>query len=298
MHRAESSSQTTHPTAPPTEYQVGQITYRRRENGQLSRKCPECGGWIGLGPKGGLWSFNLHVNSASCVKEKERKASHPGLRTASNAEVPTSLSLPSPFTVPAAPVPTHSSTPGPCAVLPQQFTPSTLPPPGPYSQSALSSPQILSSPSYTHDLLTLPSLVDFKPPGQYSQGPSAVLSPPQKRCPGSLDLWEPGDPATTYPFNLHSYDSEGPAKLPWTVAVGERPRSLRLWSDSCAGVCDPSRSCCQPCAEITSSTQYHQVVDRAKNDCSHWAYDKLNWEQVVRRVREKNDLLVRERSKV
>ena len=284
MHCAESSSQNTHSPTPPTEYQVDQITYRRRENGQLSRECPECGRWIGLGSRGGHWSFDLHVKSASCVKEKERKtfeAAHPGLRTTNDTNVPTSP--PSPFIVSAALTPAHS------------FTPSMPPPPRPRSWSTPGSPQIPSSPSHIHEHLAVPSLTLGS--GWNSYWP-AVPPLPQKKCPGSLILWEPGDPATTYPFNLHSYDSNGPAKLPWTVAVGERPRSLRLWSDSCVGVCDPSRSCCQPCAKITSSAKYHQIVDRAKNDCSHRAYDKLNWQQVVRRVWEKNDLLMRERSKV
>ena len=120
----------------------------------------------------------------------------------------------------------------------------------------------------------------------------------QKKCSGSLVLWEPGDPATTYPVNLHSHDPTGSAALPWTVGVGERPGSLQLRSDSCNGVCGPLESCCQDCAKITSSSGYQQLEHRAKNDHTHWAYNKLNWEQLVGRTREKSDLLMKERSKV
>ena len=248
------------PPIPPTdECQANDGTYRR-ENGLTSRLCPECNRWIGLGPKGGEWSFQLHVNSTSCVKERKKnvsEAAHPVTKSTIYTKIPTPP--PSLFTTPVS------------------FTlDSPLPSLGVSSWSAPSSPQICSSPSYARSRIALPSL--SLESEWYSRQPAA---PPlaQKKCPGSLVLWEPGDPATTYPFNLHRNNQERSTKPPWTVAVGERYGSLRLWSDSCCGICGPSESCCQACTAITSSTKYHQIEDRATNDHGHRAYDNLTWEQ-------------------
>jgi len=161
--------------------------------------------------------------------------------------------------------------------------------------SAAGSPQICSTPSYIRSHIALPSLTLES---AWCPQWSAVPPLAQKKCPGSLVLWEPGDPATTYPFNLHSQALKSSIKLPWVVAVGEHSGSLRLWSNNCSGVCDPSQSCCYSCAEITSSTKYQQAGDCAKSDSRHHAYDKLNWEQMAGRTREKGDLLKKERSKV
>lgn len=319
MYRADKSSQNMHHPPTPPKYLVNGNMYHRHENGSTSRQCSVCGRWIGLGPKGGEWSFQLHVNSTSCAKEREKKvATRPVSKSTSYTEVPTSPL--SPFTTPTSLALAYPFAPGPFTSLPHQFIPSAPcslagplpltpgsrpphlialdpPPPslGTSSWSAPGSPQICSTPSYIRSHTALPSLALES---AWCPQWSAVPPLAQKMCPGSLVLWEPGDPATTYPFNLHHQDLKSPIKLPWTVAVGERPGSLRLWSDNCTSVCDPSQSCCHSCAEITPSTRYQQVEDRAKNDSRHRAYDKLSWEQMAGRTREKGDLLAKERSKV
>ena len=301
---------TPNPPVSPSKSQIEGSAYCRHENGSVSRKCPTCGKWISLGPKGGEWSFQLHTGSSSCTKERkkvelEATRAYPVSKTSSYAEIPTLP--PSPFTLPASLGP--GLVDGPSAtrlfanLLPSttnsHLPPFTLnPPPSSLrtsSWSAPSSPQICSTPSYASSHMALPSLsLESKWRSHW-----LTVSPlTQKKCSGSLVLWEPGDPATTYPFNLHSHDPTGSAALPWTVGVGERPGSLRLRSDSCNGVCGPLESCCQDCAKITLSSGYQQLEHRAKNDHTHRAYDKLNWEQLVGRTREKSDLLMKERSKV
>ena len=148
--------------------------------------------------------------------------------------------------------PAHPSTPGTHAVSPQRPTPRT------YSWSASSSPQIPSPSSHGHIALLSITLES----GWRSQPPT-VSPPPQKMSPGSLTLGEPGVPAATYLVDLHSYKPKGPTRLPWTVGVGERPRSLRSCSDSCGGICNPLPSCCRPCTEIASSAKYRRVVGHA-----------------------------------
>lgn len=313
MHRVEPPHQNvSNPLIPPSESQTRSSTYCQHENGSISRKCLVCGRWIGLGPKGGEWSFQLHVGSSSCTKERkkmelEAARTHPVSKTTSYAEMPTLP--PSPFTLPASSDPVLVNNPSATHPL-TNLLPSTMdshpppffaldPPPLSLrtpSWSAPSSPQICSTPSmYASSHMTLPSLTLES---NWQSRWLAVSPLTQKKCLGSLVLWESGDPATAYPFNLHSCDLKDSITLPWAVTVGERPSSLRLRSESCRGVCGPSQSCCQDCAEITSSTKYQQLEDRAKNDHKHRAYDKLNWEQLVGRTREKSDLLVKERSKV
>jgi len=293
MNRAEPKS---HSHTPPPEYQADDGEYSRRENGLVSRKCPACGRWIGLGPKGGAWSFQQHVNSNSCAKERKKKELEAVRPTSKATNVFTPHPLP--FMAPASLAP----------ALPQQYIPSAFhllanSSPSPHlatpslrpSWSAPSSPQICSAPSYTHSHVALPSLA--LEPKWLPQVPT-IPPPARKGCPGSLILWEPGDPATTYPFTLHSRNLKDSTPLPWTVELGERPGSLRLRSDECRGVSGPSQSCCQPCAGITSSTKYQQVEDHAKHDHKHRAYDKLNFEQLATRTHEKSSLLTKERSKV
>ena len=237
-------------------------------------------------------------------RRKESEAAHLVSKSTNYPEIPTLP--PSPFAalatstsmlVPSAPHSLAGLLPSALGSPPSHLFALSPPPPSLKTSpwSAPSSPHIHSISSHTSSHIALPSLA--LEPKQHSHWPT--VSPlAQKKCPGSLILWEPGDPATTYPFNLHSFSLEGSATLPWTATIGERPGSLRLRSDDCDGVSGPSQSCCQPCAGIATSTKYQQVEGRAKNDCRHRAYDKLNWEQLVGRTREKSDLLAKERSKV
>ncbi|KAF9778156.1 hypothetical protein BJ322DRAFT_1025247 [Thelephora terrestris] len=305
-HTERPQNSISNPPVPPLESSIQSGAYRQQENGSMSRKCPTCGKWIGLGPKGAEWSFQLHTGSNSCAKERkkmelEAARAHPPSKSMGYTAIP--MLPPSPFISPVSSAPALIDKPSATRLL-ANVLPSTidshlfpLDPPSPsfgtLAWSAPGSPQVCSTPSISSHI-ALPSLMleSNWHPNWPALSPLTQIPPAQKSCPGSLVLWEPGDPATTYPFNLHS--SEGSSTLPWTVAVGERPGSLRLWSNSCGGVCDPSQPCCQDCAEITSSIKYQQADNRAKNDYKHRVYDKLNWEQLVKRTREKSDLLMKE----
>ena len=293
MHHTKPSSQNT-PTSdvPLPEYQINSNTYRQCENGFLSQQCSACGRWIGLGPKGGEWPFRLHVNSTSCAKERKKKASgtaHLVSKSTSCSQILTSPS--SPVITPTFSAPTYPFAPEFHTPLPPQPVPSASPLSlRTSSWSAPSLPQICSTPSSTWTNIPLPSLTLES--SWHSQQP--VVLPPQKMCPGSLVLWEHGDPAMTYPFNLHSQELKSSVKLPWMATVGERAGSLRLRSDNCGGICNTLQPCCHPCAKITSSTEYQRVEDHAKNDHKHRAYDILSWKQMTTRTREKSSLLVKQ----
>jgi len=205
-------------------------------------------------------SSNWQVASA-CILTQEATC-----LASKSASYPEVLTAPlSPFATPASLAPAYPFIPGFHTLLPQQFitsapcslagslppalgsrppdlfTPDHPPSPKTSSWSAPSSPQISSTPSHTRSYIALPSLALKS--AWLSQWPTVPLLT-QKMCSGSLALWEPGDLAATYPFNLHSRNQKDSVKLLWTVAVGERPGSLRLCSNCCNGACDPSQSCC------------------------------------------------------
>jgi hypothetical protein len=203
---------------------------------------------------------------------------------------------PSPFIEPISSASTYPSFPGFHIPLPQQYLPPVPPPPSlrTFSWSAPSSPQIHPVPGIC-DQIVAPSLT-LESTWNLQKHPAPPFI--QKSCLGSLVLWEPGNPATMYPFNLHSNDLRGHAKQPWSVTLSKCPGSLRLHSDSCSTICNTSQPCCQPCAEIMSTAKYRQVEDCAKSECRHRAYNMLTWEQMMARMREKSDLLAKEQSKV
>ena len=96
---------TPNPPVSPSKSQIEGSVYCRHKNGSVSRKCPTCGKWIGLEPKGGEWSFQLHTSSSSCTKERkkvelEAARAYPVLKTSSYAKIPTLP--PSPFTLPTS----------------------------------------------------------------------------------------------------------------------------------------------------------------------------------------------------
>ena len=309
-----------------SQYEYNGGVYCRGADDWIYRQCPTCSSWIGLRPKGSEYSFKLHVGSSACTKAKNAQESPHMCATSKHAGnthvvgAPSSssvmspsnssplqqlvhpvypLSIGSPFDEKRRDSQTHVASSLVHTSPSNTHSPlhNTCPFPSTSLWSALSSPQLSSAPlpHYNHKLI-LPSLAlesaTFLP---LIQTQTTLM---KQDCRGSLVLWESGDPATTYPYNLHSTSMDGTTRLPWQATVGERPNSLRLRSDECQGTCVPSQPCCGPCSKIQSSIKYRKIVDCARTDHAHRAYSKLSWEQVVERSREKADQLVKERTKV
>lgn len=281
--------------------------YRQSTDDKRSRQCQNCNSWIGLGPNGGEYSYRLHVGSSACTKAKNAlENSHATAKHSGNTRLPgapssfSTASLPptlSPSNTLPLQHPPHLPPPSSASLL--SLYPSPLgPPPSfpPHPWSAPGSPQLFSSPLPLHSrTLVLPSLA-LEPATPSPQVPT--LSPAKQDCRGSLVLWESGDPATTYPYNLHSTNHDDTTRLPWQAMVGERSGSVRLRSNECQGTHIPSKPCCDMCAKIQSSARFQKIVDWARTDHKHRAYNKINWEQAVERARDKTDQLMKERTKV
>ena len=289
------------------------IVYRRSPDDKLSRQCDKCSSWIGLGPHGGDYSYRLHRGSSTCIKaEKAREKSRATEKRSGDERVlsaPRSTTSTSPISSPSvglsplspfnASSPQQLIRPASSFVSPSSLYhahPSPLPSFPPPSWSAPSSPQLFSTPlPHFNRELVLPSLTlestTLSPP-------VLTLTPVRHECRGSLVLWEPGDPATTYPYNLHSTNLDNRTRLPWQATVGERPNSVRLRSDECRGTCVMSQASCDPCTKIQLSATYQKIVDWARTDHKHRAYNRINWEQAVDRVNDKSAQLTTERTKV
>ena len=295
------------------ERQPDGIVYRRSPDDKLSRQCDKCYSWIGLGPKGGEYSYHLHRGSSACIKaEKAQEKPCATSKRSGDARVlgaPPSISSTSSISFPPlglSPVsPFNASSPrqfihpassfiSPSSLYPAR--PGPLPSFPPPSWSAPSSPQLFSAPlPHPNHELVLPSLaLESTTLSSSALTPTPVI----QECRGSLVLWEPGDPATTYPYNLHSTNLDNRTRLPWQATVGERPNSVRLRSDECRGTHVMSQASCNPCAKIQASAQYRKIVDWAQTDHKHRAYGKINWEQAVERVNDKSAQLTTERTKV
>jgi hypothetical protein len=134
------------------------------QTGRWEKFCPDCEEWIGLGLRGGEWSFIMHQGGKRCRQIKQRKA-----QIAANEELLRSFGI---YASPTSPIVEASSSPA-----------TTKPPP--------------PLPSHKSTDIKPPS------PHVLPVTTSSVTHPPQLPCTGIRYKWELGNVCKTYPFQYH-----------------------------------------------------------------------------------------------
>lgn len=247
--------------APPSEGSGDQTSspVRQTETGRWEKLCPDCEGWIGLGPKGGEHSFTVHQGSKRCGRIQQLN-----INAQRNAVEEHEYSFdihPSP-TSPIVQTASSSIAESP-----------TSPSHGPTHTAKLPSP---SFPPIT----TAPT-----------------IHPPQLPCGGVRYKWELGDACRTYPFQYHATGI--PTWIVRTAPPGLCDEFIELESRECTGFRDPSMEACLSCTNVPNSPEFKNVLWLASRDPTpDTPYIHLSWAQAYRRLRELNEDVIRARRKV
>ena len=226
----------------------------------LGRPCEICLNVIGLGAKGSLHSYNVHVEA--CRKKTLKSTSRLPDRARSLPVAPSttvsSENHQSPFLSPL--------------IIENHLHASLSPSPSPTNSPANSPTSPLTSLFFDAvsdgDTRPIPTSVQMTPAlGSTDMNPSILINPPSDDplspatapcspqshqatpipCSGVLVQWTPGTIWETYPFPSHSF-----VKHPWDIIEFRPPSHLFLRSKACTGVISAGGygSVCHQCVWI------------------------------------------------
>ena len=262
---------------------------------RLEKLCPKCGRWIGLGLKGHLHPFSIHLDGERC----RRKAVELQMEEAHRLPVASTSFIPGPEPPPMLVAPLISSHPRILVSNP----PFDFHPYGP-SESSYTQPifpcsdvpTTNTSPSLS-PLMLLPPVVfpeqmpsispDLPPPPQEQAFCPTFPTMAKVPCCGVWFKWECNHLSKTYPFQYHDTDN------PTWSAMTRRPPDpdvIYLQSFSCTLFHDASTEACFECLKVPSSDKFQSLVLKASRDPAPtvpWGY--LSWDQVVKRLRDRTE---------
>lgn len=115
-------------------------------------------------------------------------------------------------------------------------------------------------------------------------------------CEGVPLEWDAGPILKTLPWHLF----EDSADLGFYItALRDKGTRVFLRANTCTGVPVPSTTACASCVQVPKLQKLTKMQKRAQSaNQENWQYENLTYEQAVRKLREKSELLRVERSKV
>jgi len=263
----------------------------------LEKLCPNCGEWVGLGGRGGTYSFDLHQEGRQCHRAGELKMlsraeeTHPRrfIPEPVSGHYPHRISESSPVQAispyPNIPMATTSPTFSPLVSLPPLILPETpRPPPVTPETMELIPPFAPLLPCIPTSLPPIAQLLEQAPLITSNTGfPTATTVP----CRGVRLKWEYGPSSKTYPFQYHDTDN-----LPWSVTTRRPPDPdvIHIQAFSCTLWHNASTEACSECLKVPSSDKFQSLVFKASTDPAPtmpWGY--LSWKQLLKRLKEKTD---------
>ena len=255
------------------------------------RSCDICLKIIGIGRKGSLHSYNLHVQA--CQRKQTLRAGRGSPDRARSLSVAPSTT--------AASTRSHESMSLSPRIIQSQLDTSRSPSPSPaHSPISFLTPQffdgILDSvgrmtPASIQMPLELPSVsaganpsISLNPPSDDLLSLPMSLYPPQSHqitstpCSGVSVQWTPGTIWETYPFPSHSF-----VKHPWDIIEFRPPSHICLRSKGCTGSVTVGGygNICHQCLRIPQCDAFKTIEKRAHNAPPHTPHHFLTFHQLA-----------------
>ena len=265
------------------------VVPKPRRDGTMGqgRPCEICLKVIGLGQKGSLHSYNVHVEAC------RRKSLKPTSSTSDWAR-----SLPVAPSTAATSSRSHRSVSLSPLIVEDHLHASLSPSPSPAHSPTTPITSFFFDAASDGDTRPTPASVQTTPaPLFIESNPSIFISPPSDDLPSSTAAlhspqshlaefvpctgvsvqWTPGTIWETYPFPSHSF-----VKHPWDIIEFHPPSHLRLRSKACTGATSAGGygSICHQCLWIPQCDAYKTIEKRANSAPPHTPHHLLAFHQL------------------